>query len=74
MVKCTNIYLQSIRANFYRIRDVTDTDVEEVKAVFGILYMAGILKSSHTVSLAIKYKSCEILSFCFTSLGYMYKR
>lgn len=44
---CTNIYLQSISAKFSRIRADIDSDVEEVKAVFGIRCMAEILKSNH---------------------------
>lgn len=48
IVNCTNIYLQNIRAKFSRIRNVTDTDGEEVKPVFGNLYMTGILKSNCT--------------------------
>ena len=48
IVRCTNVYLSSIRDNFSRSRDAMNTDAGEIKAVFGLLYMAGILKSRHT--------------------------
>lgn len=48
IVRCTNIYLSGIRKSFSRPRDVMDTDAEEIQAIFGILYMAGTLKSRHT--------------------------
>lgn len=48
IVTYTNIYIQSIRNNYSRSRDVLDPDVDEIKAMFGLLYMAGVLKANHT--------------------------
>ncbi|KAB0803806.1 hypothetical protein PPYR_00776 [Photinus pyralis] len=48
IVSCTNKYLTAIRPNYSRERDVLDTNVDEVKALFGLLYIAGVLKSRHT--------------------------
>ncbi|KAG5870626.1 hypothetical protein JTB14_028798 [Gonioctena quinquepunctata] len=50
IVTFTNIYLRSIRNRYSRPRDVLDTDFDEIRAMFGILYMAGVLKSNHTSS------------------------
>jgi hypothetical protein len=47
IVKCTNIYLTKIRTNFQRERDCLDTTREEIKALFGLLYLAGVLRSNH---------------------------
>jgi len=47
IVKCTNIYLTKIRINYGRERDVLDTSVEEMRALFGLLYIAGMMKSNH---------------------------
>lgn len=43
----TNIQIAKVRPNFIRERDAADTKVSEIKAVIGILYMAGVLKVSH---------------------------
>ncbi|KAG5865745.1 hypothetical protein JTB14_024140 [Gonioctena quinquepunctata] len=48
IVTFTNIYLQRIRNKYSRRRDVLDTDFDEIRAMFGILYMAGVLESNHT--------------------------
>lgn len=47
IVTCTNIYLTKIRINYGRERDVLDTSVEEMRALFGLLYIAGMMKSNH---------------------------
>jgi len=47
IVKCTNINISRIRPNYNRPRAALDTNIEEMKAVFGLLYMAGVMKSSH---------------------------
>lgn len=41
IVKCTNVYIQKVRRNFTRERDASDTNIAEIKAVIGILYMIG---------------------------------
>lgn len=43
----TNIRLRKIRQNYQRESDVLDTNAEEIKALLGLLYMAGVLRSSH---------------------------
>lgn len=47
ILTCTNIYQQSMCGHFLRIRDVLDTDADEVRAVLGLLYMARILNSNY---------------------------
>ncbi|CAI6359412.1 unnamed protein product [Macrosiphum euphorbiae] len=47
IVTCTNIYLTKIRINYGRERDVLDTSVVEIRALFGLLYIAGMMKSNH---------------------------
>lgn len=47
ITKHTNIRLRKIRQNYNRESDVIDTNVEEIKALIGLLYLAGVLKSSH---------------------------
>ncbi|CAI6376022.1 unnamed protein product [Macrosiphum euphorbiae] len=47
IVKCTNIYLTKIRTNFQRERNCLDTTREEIKALFGLLYLAGVLRSNY---------------------------
>lgn len=41
----TNIYISQVRDKFRRVRDARDTDEKEIKALIGILYLAGLLKS-----------------------------
>lgn len=47
IVEYTNEYIRNKRQNFQRERDAADTDECEIKAVIGLLYIAGVLKSSH---------------------------
>lgn len=46
VVKCTNIYIDSVRNQFERERDARPTDTIEIRAVFGLLYIIGSLRSS----------------------------
>ncbi|KFM60418.1 PiggyBac transposable element-derived protein 4, partial [Stegodyphus mimosarum] len=48
IVKCTNIYIESIQDRFTRERDAKKTDEIEIKAFLGLLYLCGTHKSSHT--------------------------
>lgn len=43
----TNIYIDSIKENYEREWDAKNIWIEEIKALFGLLYYAGVLKSSH---------------------------
>lgn len=43
----TNSRLHKIRTNYSRESDVRDTNVEEIKALIGLFYLSGTLKSSH---------------------------
>lgn len=43
----TNKYIQKLRTNYSRDRDAADTNMEEIKALIGLLYLAGVLRSSH---------------------------
>lgn len=47
IVSCTNIYLAKIRVKYQREKDVLDTNIIEIKALFGLLYLAGYLRSNH---------------------------
>ncbi|KAB0803248.1 hypothetical protein PPYR_00218 [Photinus pyralis] len=47
IVECTNRYIAKIRPRYSRARDAADTDVVEIKAVLGLLYLAGVQRSSH---------------------------
>lgn len=46
IVTCTNIYIDKIRGNFSRERDAKHTDVLEIQAFIGILYLIGALRCS----------------------------
>ncbi|KAJ4437242.1 hypothetical protein ANN_17377 [Periplaneta americana] len=46
IVKYTNIYIRSIQNNFVRERHALITDQTEIKALFGLLYFAGALRSA----------------------------
>ena len=46
IVTYTNQYMDTIRHKFCRERDIRDTDVIELKAFIGLLYLAGVYKSN----------------------------
>lgn len=48
IVTCTNIYLRQMRENYARVRDCPDTSFEEIRALLGLLYLAGVKKCQHT--------------------------
>jgi hypothetical protein len=45
IVKYTNIYIQTQKEKFSRERDATETNVAEIKAVIGLLYYSGFMRS-----------------------------
>lgn len=47
IVSHTNIYIETISDNFQRERDARPTNLIEIKALIGLLYLCGIHKSSH---------------------------
>ncbi|XP_060855395.1 uncharacterized protein LOC132933083 [Metopolophium dirhodum] len=47
IVNFTNIKIQKIREHYSRVRDAKDTDIIEMKAIIGLLYLSGSLRSSH---------------------------
>lgn len=47
IVNYTNVYLGRMRQKYSRERDCPDTTPEELSALFGLLYMAGIKKANH---------------------------
>lgn len=48
IVSCTNIYIDvNIRSKFGRERDARYTTLQEMKALFGVLYIIGALKNGH---------------------------
>ncbi|KAJ8930732.1 hypothetical protein NQ314_016438 [Rhamnusium bicolor] len=44
---CTNIYILKVAENYTRERDAKITNLAEIKAVIGLLYLGGVLRSSH---------------------------
>ncbi|XP_039297924.1 piggyBac transposable element-derived protein 3-like [Nilaparvata lugens] len=47
IVECTNIKIRQLQPNYSRERDAKETTLSETKAVIGLLYLAGVKKSSH---------------------------
>lgn len=47
IVNCTNIYIAKIRPKYGRERDCRDTDITEIYALIGLLYMAGVKKAQY---------------------------
>lgn len=47
IVLYTNIYITKLHEKFSRERDCKPTDTIEIKALIGVLYMAGLKKISH---------------------------
>ncbi len=47
-VVSANIYIQSIRHKYSRPRDACDTNLVELKACLGLLFLGGVMKVSHT--------------------------
>lgn len=43
----TNMCLAKIRDNYQRDKDVLDTDIDEIRALLGLLYIAGMMRSNH---------------------------
>lgn len=75
----TNIYIDSIKTQFDRNRDANNTDICEMKAFLGILYLAGVIKSkretlldlwntngtgTEAVYLTMSYKRFQFLFRC----------
>ena len=48
IVSHTNQKLKDLRVEYARDRDCVDISVEEIRALFGLLYLGGLLKMSHT--------------------------
>jgi len=47
IVLYTNKYLDKIRKKYQRQNIIPDTDKDEIDALFGLLYLAGFLRSNH---------------------------
>lgn len=47
IVDCTNIKIESVSQNFTRERDARPTTFSEIKALIGLLYLAGVRKANH---------------------------
>ncbi|KAL4104514.1 hypothetical protein QTP88_019809 [Uroleucon formosanum] len=47
IVKYTNIYLDKIRSKYTQQHMVRETSKSEMNALFGLLYLAGVLRSNH---------------------------
>ncbi|KAK9711866.1 hypothetical protein QE152_g25204 [Popillia japonica] len=50
IVTFTNIQIDKFREKYARERDARSTNTEEIEALLGALYAAGVLKSSHVCS------------------------
>ena len=46
IVTYTNIYIDSVKDRFVRQRDIKSTDIIEVKAFIGLLYLAGVYRAN----------------------------
>ncbi|KAF5289553.1 hypothetical protein FQR65_LT20793 [Abscondita terminalis] len=46
IVMCTNLFIEKIRNNYTRERDANKTDANEIRAMLGLIYMAGVTKSN----------------------------
>ncbi|XP_050509192.1 uncharacterized protein LOC126886348 [Diabrotica virgifera virgifera] len=47
VVICTNIKIETVTNDYTRQRDAKPTDIAEIKALIGLLYLAGIRKANH---------------------------
>ena len=47
IVEYTNLEIQRIRGNYPRERNANPTDIVELKALIGLLFLAGLLRSYH---------------------------
>jgi hypothetical protein len=47
IVSFTNTKIRSVQGSFLRQRDARETDLIELKALLGLLYLAGVQKSNH---------------------------
>ncbi|XP_057652381.1 piggyBac transposable element-derived protein 4-like [Diorhabda carinulata] len=47
IVDSTNLYIESIKAKFNRERNCRPTDLIEIRALFGLLYLAGVFRGGH---------------------------
>lgn len=59
-----NIYLKIIREKYTRSRDCPDTNFEEIRALIGLLYLAGV-KKSHNVNIAEMWTDDGTAPDCF---------
>ena len=46
ITKYTNIYIEKVKNQFQRDRDARPTDEIEIKSLFGLFYLIGVLRSS----------------------------
>lgn len=49
IVDNTNIWIEINKNKYARERDTKPTNAHEIRAVIGLLYMAGVMKNSHTI-------------------------
>ena len=47
IVEYTNLEIQRIRGNYSRERNANPTNIVELKALIGLLFLAGLLRSYH---------------------------
>lgn len=43
----TNKTIDSESSHFFRARDILPTNIDEIRALIGLLYLAGVRKASH---------------------------
>lgn len=46
VVECTNIKIEDVGNKYSRERDVKSTNIAEIKAPIGLLYLAGVRKAN----------------------------
>lgn len=64
IVTNTNKYLEKLRPKYSRARDCKETNLDEVLSFIGLLYLSGVLKSSH-VNLQDLWKKDITTPNCF---------
>lgn len=75
IVRCTNIYISTIQDNFSRDRDSRETSKQEILALIGLLYLAGLKKQSHTnynELWATDGTGIEIVRTCMSSKRFLF--
>lgn len=70
IVNYTNIYIENnFRQKYSRLRDCRDTDIIEVKALFGLLYYIGRLRGAHLNTMDLWAKDGSGSDICIATMS-----